>query len=500
MPSWSSILSWETSTRESFSIEDGLTDEKMNFWENMKPNPGSQSRFLEMMNWKDAVNNPSDLRWGLFGAGIGTGKSFCGAAWLVSRCLLDPKARHLITALSYGQISRASALELAKVCRIFNVPLDPQRESIEDTGIAIANLQRCYVGQERAFVYVLSAHSFLGASESGRGLSCRSIWADEWARAPEQAFLTIDGRLGRGEGTIKGQGIITSSLAGYNWVYNRFGDPTRSPDLKRIYQMVTGSTRENVGNLGEEYVRSLEANYGYDSDLAKQELEGMFVSTAQGLIYKYFNRNTHALRDRDEEILEYDRTLPLLLTFDFNYSPAVAIAAQRKGNEIHFFKEWYMMDSDIWELANTIADWILLSGSPPAIEIYGDATGRARTAASRLSSWDIVFEAIKHLKDSRPLGVSIHRRFDDSNPHVVNRIHSVNRIFQQNRCYISFSGCPELIKDFESIDWTAEGIDKSDRLRSHLSDAAGYLIHKIEPFKVPRERKGGDRFPKGIAA
>ncbi|MFM6673092.1 MAG: hypothetical protein ACKPJO_23660 [Dolichospermum sp.] len=54
-----------------------------------------------------------------------------------------------------------------------------------------------------------------------------------------------------------------------------------------------------------------------------------------------------------------------------------------------------MMDSDIWELTVKIVDWVDMLGLPPDFQIFGDATGRARTAASRLSSWDIVFQGLE---------------------------------------------------------------------------------------------------------
>ncbi|MFM6248179.1 MAG: hypothetical protein ACKPEQ_03335, partial [Dolichospermum sp.] len=109
------------------------------------------------------------------------------------------------------------------------------------------------------------------------------------------------------------------------------------------------------------------------------------------------SRTTHALQGEDAELLEYDRNLPLLLTFDFNHTPIVCLAAQRRGDEIHFCKEWFLMDSDIWELTENIVDWVEKHGIPPEIQIFGDATGRARTAASRLSSWDIVFQGLEPL-------------------------------------------------------------------------------------------------------
>jgi hypothetical protein len=447
-------------------------------FEDFVPNPGGQERFLSITKW-DSLEELSHRWTGAIG-GINSGKSFIGAVWACSKALLDPKSRGMISANDYGQLSRATLLTLVEVCRGFDIPLEPWRDSPEEQALAIANCQRCYIGHERAFVYVISANNFTGKSQTGRGLQIRWFWGDEFAYANEQAFLTIDGRLGRGPGEMKGHGIITTSPAGYNYIYRKFGDPARNQQLLNLYKMTSLSSLENIYS-GEDYVRSLEANY--TDELYDQEILGKFVNTSVGLVYKYFDRDKHALQGEDAEILEYNHKLPLLLTFDFNHSPIVAIAAQQRNNEIHFCKEWCLMDSDIWELADKIVNWIKSFPLPPEIHIFGDATGRARTAASRLSSWDIVFQGLEPLVNRRGHDYLV-KRFGDSNPYVVNRVHSVNQIFKQDRCYVHSNNCPNLIKDFENVSWNDNSINKTeDKMLSHLSDAAGYLIHSLHPFK-----------------
>ncbi|MFM5910606.1 MAG: terminase large subunit domain-containing protein, partial [Dolichospermum sp.] len=392
----------------------------MTLYELFTPNPGGQAQFLELAGWN--TKDPLEQRWSGAIGGINSGKSFAGAVWACTRALLDPKARGMITANDYGQLSRATLVTLVEVCRLYNIPLDPWRDSPEDQALAIANCQRCYIGPDRAFVYVISANNFTGKSQTGRGLQIRWVWADEFAYASEQAFLTIDGRLGRGPGELKGQGIMTTSPSGYNYVYWKFGDPTRDERIQKLYKMASLSSLENI-HSEKDYVESLKANY--TDELYLQEIEGQFINTSVGVIYKYFSRTTHALQSEDAELLEYDQNLPLLLTFDFNHTPIVCLAAQRRGDEIHFCKEWFLMDSDIWELTENIVDWVEKHGIPPEIQIFGDATGRARTAASRLSSWDIVFQGLEPLAAMRGKGYLV-RKFADANPFVVNRVHSVN--------------------------------------------------------------------------
>jgi hypothetical protein len=495
--SWSTLLSYENSTKQELELEKNIVEDTPTLFNQFIPNPG-QRRFLELTKW-DKKENP-DHKFTAMIAGIGAGKSHAGAVWLCAKALLYPKAKGLVCSNTFGQLSRATLQTLVRVCREFNIPLEPYAASVEDQALKIANCQRCYIGKERTFIYVLSMSSFMGKTESARGLEIRFFWGDELAYSSESAFNVLIGRLGRGEcPELKGQGIISTSPNSYNWIWERFADPNRSPEMQNLYKMVQCSTRENLEHLGEDYIQSLEINYS--DELFKQELEGQFVQSAVGLVYKSFDRRIHCLRDEDAEILEYDPNLPLLLTFDFNYSPAICLAAQQRQGEIHFCKEWFILDSDIWELTESVTDWIIDNGSPPAIQIFGDATGRARSANSRLSSWDIVTEQLKPITKFRPPGY-LTKKFAKSNPYVINRIHSVNLLFKQNRCFVDFVECPNLIKDFEQVTYDGnKDIAKDNPLLSHLSDAAGYLIHSIYPFKREGDRTLlGSKKPKNLAS
>jgi hypothetical protein len=491
---WAALLQDEIDLRRQVEAE---ADVGCTLFEKFSPRPGGQSRFFEFA--PIASTEPMDTRWlGLIG-GIGSGKSHCGAAWFCSRMLLDPDSRGLVTANSYGQLARSSLMTLAEICRDFDIPLEPWVSgSVEDTALAIANRQRCYIGEDRAFVYVLSLNAFMGRVQSARGLQVRTSWIDEGAYAGEKSFQTLDGRLGRGPGFLKGQGLITSSPNGFNWIYDRFADPNRAAELKVLYVMFSCSTRDNVESLGEDYVQSLEANY--TDELAAQELEGAFINTTTGRAYKYFDRAKHAMQGEDAEILFYDPNLDLHVSFDFNYSPATCTLAQVRGNEVHFFKEFFVMDSDTWEITSMVTEAIAQGKHQAEIYIYGDASGSARTAVSRQSNWDIVFNGFKDIGYHLGLGGRLHRRFAKANPPVKNRINSCNCLFKANRVYVDLEQCPELTKDWEVVGIIEGELDKTDPLRSHLSDAAGYLMHTLFPYKnVAIELRGNHGAVKGIA-
>jgi hypothetical protein len=489
MASWATILNCEQmAVQQLLAAQQGST---VNIFDKYRPNPGGQTRFWNTTSLEEIDHEA--WRWLCLCGGIGSGKSYTGAVWAVTRALLQPEARGLIGANTFGQLSRASLMTLVEVCRDFNVPLSPYRDSIEDNALAIANSQRCYIGEQRAFVYVLSMNSFSGKTQSSRGLQIRWSWLDEAAFSVEQSFLTLDGRLGRGPGDMKGQGLLTTSPNGFNWLYDRFGDPNRDESREKLYVLFNCPTRENVKYLGEDYVEGLLTNY--TDELAAQELEGAFINTVVGRCYKYFDRTIHALQGEDAEILAYDKYADIHIGFDFNYSPAVCVLGQRRGNEIHFFKEFYVIDSDTFELAGTVADWLQENEFQAELQVYGDASGRARSAASRLTNWDIVFETLKKR------GFKTHRRFKDANPPVMSRVNSANCLMKTQRVFMSFEGCPELIKDLEMVIWNDHGMDKSDPMRTHMSDAWSYILHYLFPYREAAVRMGAKQTPlKGIAA
>jgi len=473
MPNWNSLIEFEQILLDQISLDESgsqirLFDPEHGFI----PNPGGQSDFFSRFPLQlDPPENQDLTRFICLLGGIGSGKTFSGAIWAILQSLWYPHLRGLITANSFPQLLGGTCVGLVEACRKYNIPLRPQLDGVEDSAIKIANARRCYIGRHETFWRVLSVGAFCGGSQTGRGAEYQRIWIDEGAYAPEQAFQVIDGRLRSSHGD-RCQAVITTSPNGFNWLYNRFADPTRSEVFQRLFQMIVCTTAENEVHLGgADYVESLRANYTYE--MALQELEAVFVSDTVGKVYKYFLRSQNTMAGLEAECLDYDPTLPLLISFDFNATPCVAVLAQKRMGEVHVFREFFVLDADIWELCNAIADWAnIVQPQTRDLYIYGDATGRARSATSKLSAWDIVWDTLGK-------SFELHRKFANANPRVRERTNSVNLSFKNQKCYLSLDNCPELIKDLEQITYDRDlGIDKSDPLRSHLSDALGYLLHK----------------------
>ena len=437
--------------------------------DNFCPMPGGQTAFVEL------VKSGDDFVGLHLRGGIGSGKSRAGAWYCCYRALMDPLGRGLISANEYGQLETSTLVALAEFCQDYGIPLNPLGNSPEETAKMIASRRLCTI-YEAQFL-VLSANKFDGGTErsvqGGRGIEIKTAWLDEWCYASEMAFQTIIGRIGRGRGDLPGQFVITSSInrnTPFNWTYDKFADEDRSEEIKKMYRSIPCLTSDNT-SLDPRYLATLEASY--PPELVALELRGEYVATTIGRIFRYFKRSLHL-----DGGIGVCSGVPLHLSFDFNHSPATAIAAQKSGDCIFIIKEWYLMDSDTFELANKVLEWAKEQTGVFPLHLHGDASGKQRTANSKVTNWGIV------KKKLRSLDVGWRRHWQEVNPSVLDSIHSTNNLFYNDRLLIHPS-CKELIKDLESLKFDDKGkLDKSDIKRSHLADCLRYLCHDLHPIPV----------------
>jgi hypothetical protein len=131
-----------------------------------------------------------------------------------------------------------------------------------------------------------------------------------------------------------------------------------------------------------------------------------------------------------------------------------------------------------------------MGGLPLPITIHGDATGHARSTSSK-TDYDLIREYFRGKGQFR-----IDFNYPPSNPSVKDRVNSVNAVLknagQQIKVYVHPS-CKELITDFYEVSWKQGPVnfelDKAtDRKRTHLSDAFGYLVWRVAPINAFRRK------------
>jgi hypothetical protein len=237
-----------------------------------------------------------------------------------------------------------------------------------------------------------------------------------------------------------------------------------------------------------------------DERTYRQEYQASFESSGVGIAYYSFDRR-HNVRP-----LRYDPKLPLFWSLDFNMNPLCSVVGQTVNSTVHILDELVLPDSHTLaaceEFHSRTKQWIIAPGPlelpehedmdeafeemvrpyQPAllnVYVYGDATGEQRY----------------------PDRYKVQFRVPRSNPPVKDRVNCVNAMLRnyagQHRLLID-PKCKGLIKDFEQVSWKVDphgnqlaDVDKSDPMRTHLSDAAGYFLAREFPMRAPRGERGG---------
>lgn len=184
---------------------------------------------------------------------------------------------------------------------------------------------------------------------------------------------------------------------------------------------------------------------------------------------------------------QFNPHLALSLCCDFNVDPMCWLLAQHDGNRAWVLEEIVLGDSRTAEailvLAERVKGYIrqfkaMYPDRPMLVKLYGDSSGSGRTTAGD-SDWAQIRLWFRGQADLRaewdvPAG----------NPIVKDRVESVNAMFcnarGEHRLFVD-PRCKELILDLERVTWKPQSIEldkKTDKRRTHTSDALGYMIHR----------------------
>jgi hypothetical protein len=214
-----------------------------------------------------------------------------------------------------------------------------------------------------------------------------------------------------------------------------------------------------------EYYNRLQSSY--DDGLFKQEVMGEYLHLHAGLVYRAFDRSENVTD------VEYQPSLPLLWSLDFNYNPMSSVVAQRVRGKIHVLGEIVIRGATTEEACEAFCT--RYPNPPSGVVVYGDASGYARNTAGP-TDYDVIRETLQRS------GIRAEYRAPHANPPVRTRINLVNSVLHNasgDAALVIDRKCKELIKDMEQVAYKGDTleIDKDrDRGRTHTSDALGYLV------------------------
>jgi hypothetical protein len=269
------------------------------------------------------------------------------------------------------------------------------------------------------------------------------------------------GRLRSGEGTTI---AISTTPEGFRETYQLF-------HKKKIGPLIRARTTDNPF-LPPDYIASLYDQY--DPVLVDQYINAEFVNINGMAAYYSFDRDRHNQRVSAKVIKKY----PYIgVGWDFNVGKMVCelFVHNPKRRRVHVFDEIVLRGN-----ANTpkMCEKILRKYPNWAFRVYPDASGKNRSTNASQSDLEIIRS---------------HPEFDvyadDKNPFIRDRLASMNRCFSHNILTIDTEACPDLTEDLEQVVMDQSGeLDKSDKERTHSSDALGYPMSYL--YKVSTAHAG----------
>ena len=294
------------------------------------------------------------------------------------------------------------------------------------------------------------------------------FWGDEareW-KAFRKIWKVLLGRVL----STGGRGIITSSPNSFDEMHEIFVAERRAD-----YGMIQFPTYQNT-YLDKAAIDDL-AN-SYDSKTAEQEIYGKFV-IFQGAVYYTFSRKDNA-GELALKVAQYNPNMPIDLCCDFNVDPMAWELCQTYLRpdglkEVRVFDEIYVQNSNTEECCKEFRS--RYPAHRMGINLFGDATGKARHSSSNVTNWKI----IKDLLGSYGISAKIPL----ANPAERDRINSMNAMIcdskGRRKVLVNPKTCPKLVRDLEQVSFKpgTTSIDKTkDFSLTHPSDAFGYMIDR----------------------
>lgn len=408
----------------------------------------------------------SDEKFVALVAGIGAGKSHCGALYIIKRVFEYPSALHFIGANTYGQL-RDSTLEA-----MFKVLVEI---GLEYTYNQNAGLLEFAGGR----VLCKSMENF----DALRGIEIASFWLDEVRDLRKEAFDMMMGRL-RDKRAKTLQGRVTSSPAGFNWIYDYFH--SNGEKNTHEFKIITGSSYLNK-YLPEGYIDSIKSQYS--AEFYKQEILGEFVNIYQGQAYMNFGVQNLRIENPFWADDLVHPMLPIVVAMDFNLSPMSWCLGQKRIEDFYFFDEVRLLNSHTQEASKVLCEK-LIELHPKLFKVgiilVGDATAKAgQRAAAGQSDYDIICQTLDQYK------IPWQNSTPDSNPAVKDRINTMNARLKDGNglphLFLHPTRCPFLRKDLERVVWKPGAnlvLDQTtDSELSHMSDGVGYALCALSPLK-----------------
>ena len=292
-----------------------------------------------------------------------------------------------------------------------------------------------------------------------------SVHADAWAQVFRPSLADR-----------KGRALLMGTPMGHNHFYDLVQRALTRPNWRVFYFTTAEGEVVDAEELAE-------AKGDMDIETFRQEFEGEFTSASVNRTYSAFDRLVNV------KPLEFQALYPLIWSLDFNVNPMSMLLMQNIDDEVHVLQEIIVPDATteaactrFHQQVNLYASRVPAYQHPLSVKVYGDASGSQRRTSAANTDWGIVTNFFNPWKGYYTATIMTAK----TNPAVRDRVNCVNarlhNALDDVRLFIN-PQCRELIRDLEQVSWALDkhgrvtsDLDKSDRARTHTSDALGYYV------------------------
>lgn len=404
----------------------------------------------------------------MYQGGYGSGKTFCGSLLGILLCRKYPGCRGLVSAKEFTLLR--------------DTTLQTYFEHLDNMGY-VPDKHYKYNKIEKKLTFSNESEIlFKGVENPEKIKSLNLHWAqvEEMSQISYAAFRQILGRL---RGTIRPTWEnFHYRLFGHTnpeqrkgWTYNRFVE-----NAQENYRLIIAPTSENI-YLPEHFIESLKEDY--DELYYKINVLGQFGEYTSGLVVKGFSND-------NIKNLQYNNTLDLHLTCDFNVDPMCWVLAHKSDENVYFFDEIVIENTSTQK---AVEEFIRrFPAHKGQVIINGDASGDNRSAQSEFTNYMIIKRALEsygyaplfHIRDYNP---SILRRIQAFNARVCNA-NKERHLFIDKKCKwllhniynLSFKEGTSIV-DVPTV--KAIKTDRELKFLEHPFDAASYLVDFYYPIK-----------------
>lgn len=400
-----------------------------------------------------------DDKFLLLCGGIGSGKSFTGAHYIIKRVLDFPNALHFIGANSYSQLRDSTLSALFGVLQDMGIPFSYNQNH--------GMLEFC---KGRVLCKTMDNYNML------RGIEIASFWLDEVRDLKQEAFDMIMGRL-RDKKASTLQGRLTTSPSGYNYLYDYFD--SKGEKNTSDFGIVIASSYANK-HLPAGYIDSLRNQYS--EKFFRQEILGEFINISTDVVYYAFDEQLSII-----DTYEISYRDPICISYDFNIGvgkPMSVALFQYRSGTFYFFDEVVVEGTRTEDTLDEMEGRKIFEKSRHYI-VHGDASGNSRSTNYNRTDYDIIRKRLGNMDVSYEIDVQ------SANPPVRKRHVIVNGQLKNANGITSVKitkNCKTIIKGLKQTklrDRAAYVEDDSDSFQ-HVTTALGYgMLRQLDRAATP---------------